>query len=251
MRNQREGEFVLFVTKRGRNFLKKRFVRAVIVDLRAESRGFFLQPKLGGGIEHAVHAILRQISKRRLTTSRPRERNIRAEGFRQDCRIDSNLRNVPVRFRAREKIAIAFVDENVKDCFVECGIRGMAMQLPIAVDQIDFDATATRFVAVDLNHRIGKIGTGFAIPSSELDDVDLFAGGADEISAELAGEPARLELELVRDAEWKKKRPFLNARAREHFAIAVGAGGHQRIMRIIRLNVTRSKFIVPSCSTFV
>jgi hypothetical protein len=37
----------------------------------------------------------------------------------------------------------------------------------------------------------------------------------------------------------------------EHFAITTGAGGHARIMRIIRLNVTRSKFILPACSTFV
>src|ERR1041385_1627796 len=112
----------------------------MIVDLRPKSRGFFLQTKLRGGVENAANAILRQISKRRLASSRSRERNICAERFRQSGGIDTDLRNIPVRFRSREKFAVAFVDENVEHRFVEHRIRRVSMQFPIPVDEIDLDA---------------------------------------------------------------------------------------------------------------
>src|SRR5439155_13153790 len=112
--NKRERKFVLFVTERGRDFLEECFVRAMIVDLRSKPRRFFLETKLRGGLEHAAHALFRQISQRRLTTPGVREWNIRAERFRQSRGIDLDLRHVPVRFRAREKFAIALVDEDVK-----------------------------------------------------------------------------------------------------------------------------------------
>jgi hypothetical protein len=59
LRNQRERQLVLFVAECGRDFLKERFVSAVIVDLCADARGLFLQTKLRGGIEHAPNPILR------------------------------------------------------------------------------------------------------------------------------------------------------------------------------------------------
>src|SRR5206468_366867 len=54
-----------------RDFLKERFIAPVIVDLRADARGFFLHTKLRRGIEHAANPLFRQISQRRLASSRP------------------------------------------------------------------------------------------------------------------------------------------------------------------------------------
>jgi hypothetical protein len=41
-----------------------------------------------------------------------------------------------------------------------------------------------------------------------LDDIDLVTGRTDKIFSEITGKPARLELEFVRCAQWKKKRAF-------------------------------------------
>src|SRR5260370_1063550 len=127
LRNQRKRQLVLFITEGGRDFLKERFVSPVIVDLGADAGGFFLQTKLAGGIEHAPDAIFRQVSERRLATPRPSERNVGAERLRQNRRIDPHLGDVAIRFGAREKFAVTFIDKNVKDRFFERGIDGVTM----------------------------------------------------------------------------------------------------------------------------
>jgi hypothetical protein len=53
-----------------------------------------------------------------------------------------------------------------------------------------------------------------------LDDVDLVASGVDELFAELAREPARLELELTWNPKRKEKRALANACRAEHLRIA-------------------------------
>src|SRR5207248_6794420 len=111
LRNERKRQLVLFITEGGRDFLKERLVSSVIVALGTDAGGFFLQTKLGGGIEHAPDAIFRQVSERRLATPRPSERNVGAERLRQNRRIDLDLRNVAVRFGAREEFAVAFVED--------------------------------------------------------------------------------------------------------------------------------------------
>ena len=210
------GNLFSFVTERGRDFLKERFVAAVIVDLGADTGRFALQPESRRGIEHAPHAVFRQISQRRLTTSRTRERNIGAERFRQNRRIDPDLRNVAVRFGAREKFAVALIDENVEHRFFERGIGRMTVRFPIAIDQIDLDATRQRLAAVDLNRGIAKIRPGFAVPGAELDDVDLVAGRGNKVTSEISRKPARLQLELVWNSRRDKQRALPHARRGAH-----------------------------------
>ena len=220
--------------------MKERFIKTVIVDLRADARGFFLQTELRGGIEHAPNAIFRQIPQRSLTTARTRQRKIGAKRFRQSRGIDLDLRHVPVRFRAREKFAIALVDENVEHGFFERRIRRVAMQFPIAIDQIDFDAARNRLTSVDADGRIGEIWACLTIPTSELNDVDVVASRRNETASEITGEPAGLKFELARCAQRKKERAFTNAAAGELFAVTISAGGHEEIMRSRNVNVTRS-----------
>src|SRR5205807_8370179 len=96
VRQQRQRKFVLFVTERGRDLLKKRFVATVIVDLAPDARGLFLQSDLGGRIQHAAHAVFRQISQRRLTTARPRQWNVRAQRLGQCVWIGPHLSHFAV-----------------------------------------------------------------------------------------------------------------------------------------------------------
>src|SRR5882724_8512103 len=84
----------------------------------------------------------------------------------------------------------------------------MAVQFPVAIEQIDFDRTAQDWPAGDSNGGILKIGTGLAIPKTELNDLNRFANGRLEFSAKFTGEPPRLQFELVRNLRCGEQRSF-------------------------------------------
>ena len=146
---------------------------SILLRIRA---AFLSQTKLRRRVQHAANSFFGQIFQRRLTTSGSRQRDIRAKRFRQSRRIDADLRHVAVRFCAREKFAVASLDKDVKDGRFERWIRGMTVRFPTAIQQIDFDAAANWFAAVDANRSVAKIRAGFAVPGAELDDVDFIAG---------------------------------------------------------------------------
>jgi hypothetical protein len=50
--------------------------------------------------------------------------------------------------------------------------------------------------AVNPNCSIAKIRAGFAIPNAELNDIDFIVICADKLSAEISGEPTRLQFQL-------------------------------------------------------
>ena len=80
----------------------------------------------------------------------------------------------------------------MEDRIVEGRVSGMSVRLPTAIGEIEFDRAPERIAAVDANGGIGKIGSGFAVPGAELDDLDFVAAHGRETSPEIAGEPARL-----------------------------------------------------------
>ena len=206
-----EREFVLFVTERGGDLLEQRGVTSVILDDALNARGFALKTKLRRGGEDALEPLLRQIFQGRLAATGSRERDNSGKFIRQHRGIDADLRHVPVRFCAGEKRAVALLDEDVKDRVVKSRVGGMAVRFPTPIREIELDRAADGLAAVDANSGIGKIGTGFAVPSAELDDLDLVAGDGSEAAAEITGEPARLELKFARGAERGEKRAFVDA----------------------------------------
>ena len=66
------------------------------------------------------------------------------------------------------------------------------MGFPTAIANVDLDAAANWIAAIYPNRRVTKVGSGFAIPGAELDDVDFLSGIGDKMFAEISGEPARL-----------------------------------------------------------
>ena len=76
----------------------------------------------------------------------------------------------------------------------------MTVCFPTAIEKIDLDAARNWYPAIYSNYSITKIRSGFAVPSAELDNVDFISGGADKMFAKISGKPARLQLELGRNA---------------------------------------------------
>src|SRR5207248_9990544 len=84
----------------------------------------------------------------------------------------------------------------------------MAVQFPIAIEQIDFDRAAQDWPAGEANGGILKIGTGLAIPKTKLNDVNQFSNKRLELSAKFTSERARLQYQLVRNLRCSKQRSF-------------------------------------------
>ena len=111
---------------------------------------------------------------------------------------------------AREKFAAAPLDEYVQHSLFESWIGRMTVCLPTAIQQIDLNATANWITAVYPNCSVAKIRAGFAVPRTELDNVDLVTGGGDEVFAEISGKPAGLQLELRWNPRRDEQRSFAN-----------------------------------------
>src|ERR1043166_1679552 len=124
-----ESQFVLLIAKSRGDFLKKHFVPAVIFDIAVDPRSFALEAELCGSGEDAAEPFLRQVLQRRVATARPRQGHIRGKRVRQDGGIDSDLRDVAVRFCAGEKGPVALMDEDMQDGVIESGVDRKSTRL--------------------------------------------------------------------------------------------------------------------------
>ena len=136
------------------------------------------------------------------------------------------LRHVAVRFRPREKFAVAPFDKHVQHSLVKSWIGRVTVRFPTAIQKIDLDAPANWITGVDSNGSIAKIRPSFAIPRAELDDLDLISSGADEMFAEISGKPASLQLQLRWDSRRDKQRPFTNTIGIAQLCVTISESRH-------------------------
>src|SRR5438876_33066 len=122
----------------------------------------------------------------------------------------ANLRHVAVRFCAGKKLAVALLGEHVEHSLFKCRIRRVPVRFPVAIDQIDLDTTANWFTPVDPNRSIAKIGSGFTIPNTKLDNLDLVAGVADKVFPKIPSKPARLQLQFRWNPRRDEQSPLAN-----------------------------------------
>ena len=73
----------------------------------------------------------------------------------------------------------------------------MAVQFPIAIEQIDFDRTVQHGPTCYPDSSVLKVGTGLVIPKTKLYDFDRLAGQRLEFATKFTREPACLQFELV------------------------------------------------------
>src|SRR5207247_8724096 len=126
------------------------------VDLVANPVGFLSQTELRCGIQHAAYALRRQIFERCLTAPRPSERDVCSKCLGQRRGVDAHLRDIAVRFRPREKFAVASFDKNVKQSRVERGLDRVTVSFPAAIEQINFAATANWLASISPNSGFSK-----------------------------------------------------------------------------------------------
>ena len=195
-----EGKFVFLVPERTGYLLEKRFVASMGVNLVANPVRFLSQSELRCGIQRAAYSFFGQILEGRLTAPRPRQWDICVKNLGQRRGIDAHLRDIAVRFCAREKFTVTSLDKNVKHSRFESRIDRVTVCFPTTIKQIDFDTAANRLARIYPNCSITKVRTSFAVPGAELDDLDFVFGSDDKMFAEISGKPARLQLQLGWDS---------------------------------------------------
>jgi hypothetical protein len=108
-----------------------------------------------------------------------------------------NLRNVAVSTGTSKEFHSASFEKDVENGVIEGWIGSMAVQFPIAIEQIDFDRTVQHRPTCYPDSCVLKVGTGLVIPKTKLYDFDRLAGQRLEFATKFTREPACLQFELV------------------------------------------------------
>src|SRR2546423_1159071 len=111
--------------------------------------------------------------------------------------IELDLGHIPMSGGAGKKFDTTSFDKDVQNGVIECWVGCMAMQFPVAIEQIDFDGAAQGRAISDADDSVLKIGAGLAIPKTKLDDLNRFSSEGSKFPAKFTSEPARLQLELI------------------------------------------------------
>ena len=114
------------------------------------------------------------------------------------------------------------MNEDVQDRVIESGVGGVAVRFPAAIREVEFDRAADRIAGIESDDGVGEIRSGRAIPGAKLDDLNVVAGDGMELSAEVAGKPARLQFQFAGGALRRKERAFMDARGIAQLGITVG-----------------------------
>ena len=108
-----------------------------------------------------------------------------------------NLGNVAVSTGASKEFHSASFEKDVENGVIERWIGSMAVQFPIAIEQIDFNRTAQDRAASYPDSSVLKVRAGLVIPKTKLYDFDRLAGQRLEFATKFTREPTCLQFELV------------------------------------------------------
>jgi hypothetical protein len=126
-----------------------------------------------------------------------------------------------MRSGAGEKGVLTRVNEYVQDRVLERSIDRVAMRFPAPIGQIEFNAPANDLFSIYANRGPLKIGTRLAVPCAELDNLDRLATDTSKAAAEVAGKPARLQLQFVRVSRSRKKGALPDAAPLSQFLVPI------------------------------
>src|SRR6476646_12165108 len=104
-----------------------------------------------------------QVSQWRNTTTSVSKRHYPGREISERGEIELDLGHVPISAGAGKKFDATSFGKNVQGGVIECWVGCMAMQFPVAIEQIDFDSAARAWTISDADDGVLKIGAGLAI----------------------------------------------------------------------------------------
>jgi hypothetical protein len=148
----------------------------------------------------------RQISQRGNTATGMRQRHLSGRGIAQGSEIKSDLGNIAVTTGSGKEFHSTSFEKDVENRVIECRIGSMAVQFPVAIEQIDFNRTVQNGPTSNPDSSVLKIGAGLVIPNTKLYDFDRVSGQRLEFATKFTREPTCLQLELVRSFRQPEQR---------------------------------------------
>ena len=107
-----------------------------------------------------------------------------------------NLDDFPVLSCTRKMVGGAFVKEDMQHDVIKCRVLRVSVPFPVRDVHIQLYVALECLFSIDANSRMNEIGTGLAVPESELDNLNQGADGRAESGPECAGIPQGLPFEF-------------------------------------------------------
>ena len=126
----------------------------------------------------------------------PRMRNRRMKMLQVNFALQVNLYDLPILCRPRKMAGAAFTEEQMKHDPIKGRVLRMAVTVPVCDVHIHFNISLEDLFPVHPERGMNEIGSGLAVPKSELDNLDEGAGNSSKSRPKRAGVPHRLPLEL-------------------------------------------------------
>ena len=202
LHEEREGKFVFLVAQRDGEGLEERLIVAAHRDETLPAAVLGFQPVLRGGGEERVDFFAGQIAQGRVAAPElgGRKRARRRGAVVELAAVELHLSHLTMLRGAREGLAFPVTQVEVEDHVVEGGIRAVTVAFPVLGAGVEFDGAAhggSTGTIREADRRVREIGTRLVVPDAELDDFHAFAGGGgEEVGAEIARKPVRLELQF-------------------------------------------------------
>ena len=222
MREQCEWQPILFVAKRLRHGLEQNLVAPVCFDALPKAIRFLLQTKLRGPLKNAADAFCRQISQGGNTATGMRQRHQSGRGIAQGGEVELDLGNIAVITGPGKEFHSASFKKDVENRVIERWIGSVAVQLPIAIEQIDFNRAVQDGPTCYPDSSVLKVGACLVIPKTKLYDFDRLADQRLEFATKFTREPTCLQFELVRSFRQREQRSLAHTGVfLPHLGIAV------------------------------
>lgn len=150
--------------------LEQGFVHAMSNRSPLELLSLSLRSDTSSRLDEGIDCVSREPSERSATAARMRNRGIDLQLI--SCALQMNLYDFPILCSPREMPGGAFMEEQVEDDSIKCRILRVSVAVPLCDMHVQFDIALENLFPVHSDGRVNEIRAGFAIPKSELDDLN-------------------------------------------------------------------------------
>lgn len=154
--------------------------------------GFSLHPDLSGRLDEIIDLLIAELTQGSATLSPMGDRGIGTQQIH--FTLQMNLDDLPVLSRTRKMVGDALVKEDMQYDVIKGRVLRVPVPFPVRDVHIPLYVAFEGLFPIDANRRMNEIGTGLAVPESELDNLNQGADGRAESRAKCAGIPQSLPL---------------------------------------------------------
>jgi hypothetical protein len=166
----KERNFVELVAKSNSKGLERGFVQAMSNRSPLELLGLFLRSDAGSRLDERIDYGWRKPTERSAAAAWMRNRGIDLPQI--NLALQMYLYDLPILVGSRKMPGGAFMEKQMQDDSIKCRILRVPVPVPVSDMHVQFDIALENLISVDSYGCMNEIRAGFAIPESELDDLN-------------------------------------------------------------------------------